>query len=117
METGSRDKDGDFKHTKDMGSKQLLKEQKKMIDTQDVALDQLGGIIQNIKYENQNFNTEVTTQNKMLDSLSVDMDNTHDQMLKVDNKLKHIVANTSQCKLWLIIIAEIFVLLFVLLFF
>ena len=53
----------------------------------------------------------------MLDSLSVDMDNTHDQMLKVDNKLKHIVANTSQCKLWLIIIAEIFVLLFVLLFF
>ena len=49
-----------------------------MIDQQDVALDQLGGIIQNIKYENQNFNTEVTQQNKMLDSLSVDMDNTHD---------------------------------------
>ena len=31
----------------------------------------------------------------MLDSLSVDMDDTKEKMLKVDNRLKHIVANTN----------------------
>ena len=60
LETGTRDKDGEYSHTREMDSKQLLKEQRSMIDKQDVALDQLGGIIQNIKYENQNFKTEVT---------------------------------------------------------
>ena len=52
----------------------------------------------------------------MLDSLSVDMDNTHAKMLKIDSKLKHIVANTSTCKLWMIIIAEMFVLMLIIFF-
>ena len=46
----------------------------------------------------------------MLDSLQLDMDDTHTKMLKVDNKLKHIVANTSQTKMWCIIIIEIILL-------
>ena len=52
----------------------------------------------------------------MLDSLSVDMDDTHDKMLKVDTKLKNIVANTSTCKLWMVIIVEIVILMVVILF-
>ena len=52
----------------------------------------------------------------MLDSLSVDMDDTHDKMLKVDTKLKNIVANTSTCKLWMVIIVEIIILMVVILF-
>ena len=51
----------------------------------------------------------------MLDSLSVEMDETHENMMKVDNKLKHIVANTSTCKLWAVIVVEIIILTFVIL--
>ena len=50
----------------------------------------------------------------MLDSLQVDIDDTHDKMLKVDNRLKQIVASTNQCKMWCIIIVEILILLFIL---
>ena len=109
-----RDDDGDFSHTKNMSSQQLLQEQRKMMRNQDSSLDKLGGIIQNIKYENQNFKSEVTMQNKMLDSLSVDMDNTQQKMVKIDSKLKQIIANTNTCKLWMIIIFEIFLLAFIL---
>ena len=66
--------------------------------------------------ENQNFSTEVKSQNKMLEKLNVEMDDAHEHMLKVDNKLKQIIANTSQCKLWMIVIAEIILLALIILF-
>ena len=50
----------------------------------------------------------------MLDSLSVDIDDTKDKMITVDSRLKDIVANTNQCKMWLVIITEIVILLFIL---
>ena len=51
----------------------------------------------------------------MLDSLQVEMDDTHENMLKVDNKLKNIVANTSTCKLWMVIIIELVILTLIIL--
>ena len=41
------------------------------------------------------------------------MDNTQEKMLKIDSKLKAIVANTSQCKLWVVIIIEIILLVLI----
>ena len=52
----------------------------------------------------------------MLENLSVDMDDTHNKMLKIDNKLKEIIANTSQCKLWMVVILEIIILALIILF-
>ena len=75
----------------------------------------MSGILGNIKRENENFSEEVTTQNRMLDSLQVDMDDSHAKMTAVDNRLKHIVANTSTCKLWLFIICELILLIFIIL--
>jgi len=49
----------------------------------------------------------------MLDSLQVEVEDTHEKMLKVDSKLKNIVANTSTCKLWIIIIIEIMLLVLI----
>ena len=43
------------------------------------------------------------------------MDNTKDKMTAVDNRLKHIVANTNTCKLWMLIICELLVLIFIIL--
>lgn len=66
-----------------------------MLQDQDRHLDELGGIVSNIKYEGQNFNQEVTTQNKMLDKLGTDMDKTHNKMVKVDSRLKELIASSS----------------------
>ena len=74
-------------------------------------MDELGGIVHNIKYENQNFNVEVNTQNKMLGKLGTDIDKTTEKMVKVDSKLKELIASSSQFCLWVVIFIEIAVLI------
>ena len=49
----------------------------------------------------------------MLGKLGTDMDRTHNKMIKVDNKLKELIAKSNQCTLWIIIIIEIVVLFLV----
>ena len=44
------------------------------------------------------------------------MDDTYENMLKVENKLDYIVANTNTCKLWTLIVFEIMILALVILF-
>ena len=63
--------------------------------------------MQGIKYENENFNQEVTYQNKLLDKLDNDIDRTHQKMIKVDTKLKNLIALSSTCCIWIIIILEL----------
>lgn len=58
-------------------------------------MDEIGGIVKNIKYDNENFNEEITYQNKMLGKLGTDMDRTHNKMVKVDNKLKELIAKSN----------------------
>ena len=57
----ARGEDGEYEDTKALDNRGLLTKQKNMIKDQDKHLDELGGIVSNIKYENQNFNQEVTT--------------------------------------------------------
>ena len=51
----------------------------------------------------------------MLDSLQLDIDETHNKMIKVDSRLKEIVANTNTCRMWCVVIAEILLLFFIIL--
>jgi len=66
-----------------------------MIQDQDQHLDQIAGIVSNIKYENENFSNEVTYQNKMLDKINTDVDRTHNKMVKVDTRLKELIAKSN----------------------
>ena len=50
----------------------------------------------------------------MLDELNAGMDRTQAKMMKVDNKLKKLIASSSQKCLWLIIILEIIALVLLL---
>lgn len=84
-----------------------------MLKDQDKHLDEIGGIVKNIKYDNENMGDELTYQNKLLGKLGTDMDRTHNKMVKVDSKLKELIANSNQCTLWIIIIIEIVLLFFV----
>ena len=51
-------------------------------------------------------------QNKMLDNVNDDLDKNNAQMIKLDSKLKGMLAKGSICKLWVIIILEIALLIF-----
>jgi hypothetical protein len=46
-------------------------------------------------------------QNHMLGKLNTDIDKSQMKMMKVDSKLKLIVAKSNTCKLWVIIFIEI----------
>lgn len=60
---GKRDNDGEYEQTRNLNDKQMLVQQKQLLKDQDVHLDQIGGIVSNLKFENQNFQQEVTYQN------------------------------------------------------
>ncbi len=88
-----------------------------MLRNQDEELDQFGGIVQTIKYQNQDFNQEVTYQNKLLDNLNDNMERTHRRMVKVDNRLKMVIAKSNQKCLWFIIAIEVLIFVFIIIFF
>lgn len=56
----------------------------------------------------------MTYQNKMLGDINVQVERTHQKMVKVDNKLKELIAKSNQWCLWVIIVVEIVVLILLL---
>ena len=90
-----RDEDGEYADTKQLNNKQILKKQKDMLKDQDKHLDEIGGIVKNIKYDGENMGQELKYQNNMLGKLGTDMDRTHNKMVKVDNKLKELIAKSN----------------------
>jgi len=69
------------------------------------------GVVQTIKYEGEDFNSEAKRQNKMLEELNEDFDETTENMIRVDNKMKELIKKASQCKLWTVLIIEFVILL------
>ena len=51
-------------------------------------------------------------QDKMLDKVNDEIDDNNAKMIKLDSKLKGMLAKGSICKLWVIIIVEIALLIF-----
>ena len=110
----AKGEDGEYEDTRGLANRQVLEQQKKMLKDQDQHLDEIGGIVSNLRYENQNFNKEVTYQNKMLDKVNDDIDRNQLKMVKVDGKLKNLISQSNQCCLWCIIITEIVALVLIL---
>lgn len=88
--------------------------QKQQLKNQDKHLDDIKAITGQIKYEAQNFNEEVTDQNKMLDNLNTNMDKTEKKFDKANKRLDNFIRNSNQMCLWCIIITEIVVLVLLL---
>ena len=79
-----RGEDGEFSDTRDRDEETVLTTQKQRLRNQDEHIDAISGIVQNIKYETQNFDQEVTYQNKMLDRIDKDIDRNQEKLIKVD---------------------------------
>ena len=79
-------------------------------------MDKISNIVGQLNYENENFRDEVNLQNKMLDKVNDDIDKNISDMVKLDSKLKVLLAKGSICWLWLIIIIELVALVFIIVF-
>ena len=88
--------------------------QQNMLKNQNVYLDKISENTDKIKFENQQFSTEVKMQNKMLDVVEEELDQNNANMVKLDSKLRSMLAKGSICKLWVIIIIEIAIFCFLL---
>ena len=47
-----RDEDGEFAHTKGLDNRMLIQQQKNMIERQDEQLDDIAGVVDQIRFEN-----------------------------------------------------------------
>lgn len=110
----TKDEDGDFAQTKGLDNQMLLQQQKNMMAAQDQQLSAIGETVDIIRFENQNFSKEVKMQNVMLDNVNEKIDENLGNMVKLDSKLKGLLAKGSICKLWIIIIIEIFLMVYLL---
>lgn len=70
--------------------------------------------MQATKFEAQDMSGELKTQNKMMDRLNEDIDKTEANMVRVEGKMKTLMAKSSMCKLMTILIIEFVVLLLLL---
>ena len=77
-----------------------------MLAEQDQKLDRINDVVGMIRHENENFTNEVTMQNKMLDKVNDDIDANLQHMVKLDSKLKVMLAKGGMCKLWIILVVE-----------
>lgn len=78
-----------------------------MLKNQDSALDEIHGIASEMRKDGQLIGEELRAQNEMLDELGNGIDKTTARMMRVDNRLKKLIASSSQMCLWCIIIIEI----------
>ena len=78
-----------------------------MLKDQNKQFDQLAGIAHNMKEDGRMIGEEIDYQNNMMDNLNKGMDKTNMKMMRVDSKLKRLIAESNQWWLWCIIILEI----------
>ena len=106
-----RGEDGEYNGTRGRSGQQLKMKQKDLLARQEEQLEEIYGVTQAIRYEGENVATELKTQAPILANLGDEMEKNTMKMIKLDNRLKTLVAQSSPCKLLLLIFCEFLVLL------
>ena len=106
-----RGEDGEFDQTRELDNRGVLQQQKQMIRDQDDQLDEVIGVVKATKYEAQDFNKEIKSQNARIEKLGDDIDRAEDNMIDADTKMKALLANSNHCYLWIIVTVELFILI------
>ena len=88
--------DGEYDNTRNKDNRQVLNVQKEMLKKQDEHYDELQGIAANMKENGRMIGQELDLQNDMMDNLNKDMDKTNIKMMRVDGKLKKLIAESNQ---------------------
>ncbi|CAI2380021.1 unnamed protein product [Moneuplotes crassus] len=99
--------DGEYSNTRGKNNAEIITVEKQMLNNQDHHFDKLSAIAHELKYEAQEGGKEIDGQVDMLDTLNRDMDKTNIKMMRVDGRLKKLVAESNHCCLWCIIVLQL----------
>ena len=94
-------------------NKQILKEQMKMVTSQEAHLDDITDIAGKMKKDGYEIREELKEQKRMLEELDRELAKTTSIVRKADLKLRRMIYSSSKCWLWLIIIFEVLSLLLI----
>ena len=97
------------------GNQQLYTQNNEMIETQDEQLDMILNNVRMAKGINQDIKEEIDNQDPMLDNLNDGMKDVDSRMRKADSKLEVLLKQQSYCCLYIIILAEIGIMILLLL--
>ena len=100
-----------------LSTKALKNQQKQLLNEQENQLDEIYGVTKAIKYEGQNIDTELKAQMPVIENLKDEMDKNQMQMMKLDNKLKNLIAQTSSCKLVTFIVLQVVIMVLLIIMF
>jgi t-SNARE complex subunit (syntaxin) len=98
-----------------MNNQQLYDKNNEMIEKQDEQLDAILNNVRMAKVHNQDIDDEIQRQNPMLDDLHKGMKQVDRRMKKSENRLESLLKSQSYCCLYIIIMAEIAVMILLLL--
>ena len=96
------------------GNVEVLQMHNRMIRDQDDQLDEVVGIVQVMKGENQNFQTEVNLQTRMLQGVNQRVEKTTRKLEKLDDRLKGMIARKPNSFYYVIILIEVALILLLL---
>ena len=106
-----RDENGNIEQLDHLDNRGLLQQQKKMIKDSDDQLDEVIGVVKATKYEAQDFNSTIKSQNAQISVLGQNIDRTTDNMIDADTKMKHLLKTSNHCYLWMVIVVELLILI------
>mmetsp|Transcript_17211 Transcript_17211/g.16878 ORF Transcript_17211/g.16878 Transcript_17211/m.16878 type:complete len:223 (+) Transcript_17211:19-687(+) len=86
--------DGEYENTRGKNNQEILQVEKDMLKGQDKHFDELAAVAHNLKEEAKNGGEEIDYQNGMLDDLNKNIDKTNIKMVRVDGRLKKLVAES-----------------------
>jgi methyl-accepting chemotaxis protein len=98
-----------------MNNQQLYDNNNEMINKQDEQLDAILNNVRKAKELNNDIGDEIEKQNPMLDNLHNGMQNVDKRMRKADTRLEALLKQQSYCCLYIIIGAELLVMVLLLL--
>lgn len=88
-------------------NKQLLQLHHRMLKDQDDKLDEVVGVVKVIRGENEDFKAENDLQIKMLTGLNQRVDKTQSKLVRVDERLKTMIAKQSKQFYYVVIAIEV----------
>ena len=97
-----------------MNNQQMYDNNNEMIEKQDEQLDAILNNVRMAKVHNEDIGDMIEQQNPMLDNLHNGMKDVDKRMKKADNRLEALLKSQSYCCLYIIILAEIAVMVLLL---
>jgi hypothetical protein len=98
-----------------LNDKEILEYQNRVMKEQDLHLDLIEKSVNNLKLSSQTISQEIAIQNRLLDDMTVQVDQNISRTRTVTNRIKNLMTVSGNCKLYFYIIFGLAILILLLL--